>query len=683
MRDKVASDICFSAMNTDIFAALASWFATNQDEDSPSNSNKPEFDAPDCAALEDRVLYSAVPLNVDIEDPEDLDADADMDPDEYTIVAEVNPLQQRAMEEMQTQDGDLLDTFGDPALDDELELFFIDSGVEDIDALVDDLLEQAEGGRNLEIVLLDAAADGIEQISKTLALYDDLEAVHVISHGEGDSVRLGASRLESGTLGGYAADIAAWSDALGSDSDLLFYGCNLASTEDGRTLLDSLSVLCDCDVAASDDITGHAEMGGDWELEYVVGAIESDPAFTYALQVSWQSTLDITSNLVAHYEFEENGGSTALDSTANNNDGGWSNGPSWTTDSAIGTYAMNFDGDAVNANAVVSVPDDSSLDFDGDFSVAFWYNASTIQSNMTRLVGSHDGSEGFSIYANADGSVNFFVAAEDGSTTASLSSGLVADGNWHLIVATRSGNATNLYLDDSSSASANGSLGELDVAAPLTIGGQSATVSDYEGALDDVRVYTRQLTASDVGELYALHAGGGSYGASNGANNSFEHITNVTFAGINNTTGVDAGGYADYTAQSATVVQGSTNTLSVEISPDSQDYITAWVDWNQDFDFNDAGEEFVVATNVNTNGPHTVDIVAPNDAVVGDTRMRVSLVYQNTPQPTGAFLYGEVEDYTVTVQAIPGLLGRTSDVHGRWRLGHQPGRWQRCLPAGC
>ena len=72
------------------------------------------------------------------------------------------------------------------------------------------------------------------------------------------------------------------------------------------------------------------------------------------------------------------------------------------------------------------------------------------------------------------------------------------------------------------------------------------------------------------------------------------------------------------------------------INPDSADYITAWVDWNQDLDFDDAGEEFVVADEYRQRGPpHGFGGAAPADAVVGDTRMRVSLVYNQTPDPSG------------------------------------------------
>ena len=47
----------------------------------------------------------------------------------------------------------------------------------------------------------------------------------------------------------------------------MIYGCDLAASEDGRTLTEALGALCDCDVAASIDDTGHAQLGGDWELD--------------------------------------------------------------------------------------------------------------------------------------------------------------------------------------------------------------------------------------------------------------------------------------------------------------------------------------------------------------------------------------------------------------------------------
>ena len=44
-------------------------------------------------------------------------------------------------------------------------------------------------------------------------------------------------------------------------------------------------------MAASDDATGHADLGGDWEFEYLVGHVETDVVFSNHVQQSWHSTL--------------------------------------------------------------------------------------------------------------------------------------------------------------------------------------------------------------------------------------------------------------------------------------------------------------------------------------------------------------------------------------------------------
>ena len=55
--------------------------------------------------------------------------------------------------------------------------------------------------------------------------------------------------------------------------------------------MQSISTLCDCDVAASTDDTGHASRGGDWDLEYAVGTIDVDIAPSIEMQRTWAHLL--------------------------------------------------------------------------------------------------------------------------------------------------------------------------------------------------------------------------------------------------------------------------------------------------------------------------------------------------------------------------------------------------------
>ena len=122
------------------------------------------------------------------------------------------------------------------------------------------------------IYLLDPNDNQIEEITETLAGYTDLDAIDIISHGAAGEIQLGNQRVNNETLSDYADLIAQWGDALAENGDILLHGCEVA---DSTEFLDTFAELTDADVAASDDDTGNAEFGGDFELEVSTGSIEA------------------------------------------------------------------------------------------------------------------------------------------------------------------------------------------------------------------------------------------------------------------------------------------------------------------------------------------------------------------------------------------------------------------------
>jgi hypothetical protein len=114
----------------------------------------------------------------------------------------------------------------------------------------------------------------------------------IISHGTDGSIDIGAMRLDADALNENATAIAAWGDAFDDSGDLLIFGCDLASTGQGQNFVDSLTNLTGTDVAASVDLTGHAVLGRDWNLEYKQGDIESAVAPSAEVQQSWVGILE-------------------------------------------------------------------------------------------------------------------------------------------------------------------------------------------------------------------------------------------------------------------------------------------------------------------------------------------------------------------------------------------------------
>ncbi|HET6788583.1 MAG TPA: DUF4347 domain-containing protein, partial [Aquabacterium sp.] len=171
------------------------------------------------------------------------------------------------------------------------ELVFIDASVPDLQVLVDDLRQQADQGRAIDVIIIQSEEDGLARITQELAGRQDVSAVHLLGHGDQGHMQLGLSTLNTQTLLSQAQDIAAWGDALSSDADILLYGCDVAASETGRALTRDLAQLTGADVAASDDLTGHLSQGGDWLLEVSTGSIEARTALSDSAVAHWSGLL--------------------------------------------------------------------------------------------------------------------------------------------------------------------------------------------------------------------------------------------------------------------------------------------------------------------------------------------------------------------------------------------------------
>ncbi len=174
---------------------------------------------------------------------------------------------------------------------DRVEIAFIASDIEDIQVL------SASLSPHVEVVLLDSGADGMAQMADVLADRVNIDAVHIFSHGTAGSLSLGETDLTTQTMvSQYAAELRTIGQALTEAGDILIYGCDFASGEVGREAADTLARMTGADVAASTDLTGHADLGGDWELEVQTGHIDGR---VLAAGTNWFSTL-APQTLVSH-----------------------------------------------------------------------------------------------------------------------------------------------------------------------------------------------------------------------------------------------------------------------------------------------------------------------------------------------------------------------------------------------
>lgn len=133
-------------------------------------------------------------------------------------------------------------------------------------------------------------------------------------------------------------------------------------------------------------------------------------------------------------------------------------------------------------------------------------------------------------------------------------------------------------------------------------------------------------------------------------------VTLIDFSDLNNPSGKPAP-YTSYVdMDTATVYRTLDYDLTMNINTDGPYTIhgNAWVDWNRDGDFEDAGETYDLGTAYNTpDGPTTLSpktITVPGYAHLGKTTMRVAAKYAADAGPCETGFDGEVEDYTLFIK---------------------------------
>ena len=141
------------------------------------------------------------------------------------------------------------------------------------------------------------------------------------------------------------------------------------------------------------------------------------------------------------------------------------------------------------------------------------------------------------------------------------------------------------------------------------------------------------------------------YCTSASTNVNDEYISRVQLNTINNASGAQF--YSNFTNISTTLTKGTQYTITVTPTWTGTVYnegYSVWIDYNRDGDFADAGEQ--VWTQAATNAtPVSGSFTIPASAVENSTRIRVSMKYNGIPTSCESFTYGEVEDYTVVIQA--------------------------------
>jgi hypothetical protein len=206
------------------------------------------------------------------------------------------------------------------------------------------------------------------------------------------------------------------------------------------------------------------------------------------------SSAQVDPALVGWWKFDEGSGAVAADSSGNGNDGTLHGPVEWVAEGKIGG-AMAFTG----PYNYVLVPNDNTLNPTNTLTIAAWINPSWTGNNRILQKSSGGGDNQYRLLKEWGNNMVFHLPGLSPDRLEFV--GLPPAGEWTHLAATYDGSSMKVYYNGVV-AGQQASTGKMTVSdGNLCIGTKHVTApagDEYNGMLDDVRIYNGALTASEI-----------------------------------------------------------------------------------------------------------------------------------------------------------------------------------------
>jgi hypothetical protein len=335
-----------------------------------------------------------------------------------------------------------------------------------------------------------------QQIASFLSSYPAGDAYFEVNDGSG----VPSVRIRSGAI---TVDDGAWYHLVGvyhaGDSTRLYVNGQIASSHTG-TVFHALNGR-------------HIPMQiGAWlGHQHLEGCIDDVRVYRRALSSNDVSQLfedaeyeppSPNDDLVLHYTFDEYDGATVADESGTGNNG-TVYGAGFVPEGVIeGSYSFDGTDDRIDCGT------DSSLQIAGSLTYSAWIR--TTATRQGGVVGRRSGVSATTIASHMsmhdDGWIAFGICSGANEPAQALYSygQAVNDGVWHHVAGVYdAGRSLRLYLDgDEVSERTNAVFSSLNSRVlPVLVGARSGA-GYFDGEIDDVRVYARALSSTDVAQLF-------------------------------------------------------------------------------------------------------------------------------------------------------------------------------------
>ncbi|MBN1251034.1 MAG: T9SS type A sorting domain-containing protein [Bacteroidales bacterium] len=229
-----------------------------------------------------------------------------------------------------------------------------------------------------------------------------------------------------------------------------------------------------------------------------------------------------------------------------------------------------------------------------------------------------------------------------------------SDGEYVLVLA-KQGSAVDYSPNsgDTYSANANFTLGEnigSNCIAVYSGTNQSITITNLNEGTDYYFAIYKYNDAEMCYNTVSPATGNASttgYCAASGGGDEF--IGGVSIGDIS-TSGTGDNGYENHTDLSTDLAAGKTYAITITNgNAYTGDDLGIWVDFNDNYSFDDFDEDVICSYSGNANGIFNLTI--PSNATLGEHRMRIRIKYNDDDcgRSCGETSYGEVEDYTLNI----------------------------------
>lgn len=220
------------------------------------------------------------------------------------------------------------------------------------------------------------------------------------------------------------------------------------------------------------------------------------PGIVSARQVQlYQKHLFTDSNLVSYWRMEGN----------SNDSKGTNNGSDISV--TYGTqYGIFGQGGYYNGSAYTTIPDNAALS-PATMTLAVWMNPTSIPSNsFNRIIDKRNGNYGWHFGIKTDGGYNglYWEAGNGSSISTWIWNYSLSINTWYFVVFTQTGTTVNLYVNgvNAGTPALSGSTGIANASGEPLYFGKGTDGGQYSGYCDDVSIFNRVLSASEIAQLY-------------------------------------------------------------------------------------------------------------------------------------------------------------------------------------